>query len=238
LSSNAPSARPNAQPRPRERIAAVGEHKKQQLWFRVRVLRRMRPLVRLACISLAFISVSAASQSLDFTGSVRNGETFRKSIGHGLVFVLAPDSAGYNISIEPAGGVTRRGKVNDNDFSNCVTPPYHGPNPRMLFARDFQGKNLSTDRLTGVKNREFSFVLNSADQKKACAELSEALYGPEKKDQKGNPVLGFLNYQEPPLGHGVFDLLTFELGDRQDPDRFTSMTFAVHIEFPTTPRKQ
>jgi hypothetical protein len=184
----------------------------------------------LSLVAIALFAAGSFAQELDFNGTVKHGGTFRKNIGHGLVFLLWPDSVGYNIAIEP----TRSGNLHDNDFSNCVTPPYHGPNPRMLIARDFRGdqqNKLQRENRKAVTHRGFNFLLTAADQKKACAELSEALYGPVKKDKSGNPVLGFPNYKQPSLGHGVFDVLTFEL-DPQDPDLFTSMTFAVHLEFP------
>jgi hypothetical protein len=43
----------------------------------------------------ALSSVSAGSQdrSIGFSGQVSQGQTFRKSIGHGLDFVLTPISA-------------------------------------------------------------------------------------------------------------------------------------------------
>lgn len=130
------------------------------------------------------------AQELDFSGAVKNGETFRKEIGHGLVFILAPEADGYGIAIEPVRG----GDPNNNNFTTCVTPPFHGPNPTSLTTRDFQdehGNPLPRKVVAGRKNREFSFVLTAADQKKASDELSEALYGQEKKDTHGDAVLGF-----------------------------------------------
>jgi hypothetical protein len=196
-----------------------------------------RALLRAFCIVL-LLSVCSFAQELDFSGAVKNGETFRKEIGHGLVFVLAPDSDGYGIAIEPVRG----GDPNNNNFTTCVTPPFHGPNPTFLSARDFQDEKsspLPPKVVAGLKNREFSFVLTAADQKKACDELGEALYGPEKKDKSGNPVLGFLNYKQPPLGKGVFDILTFQLSGAEKDEQFQSISFAVHIEFnPAAVRKR
>lgn len=40
-------------------------------------------------------------QTVHFSGSVKNGETFTKQIGAGLVFRLVPDEAGYRISVRP-----------------------------------------------------------------------------------------------------------------------------------------
>lgn len=194
-----------------------------------------RVLVRTFCI-VALLSVCLFAQELDFSGAVKNGGTFRKEIGHGLVFVLAPVADGYGIAIEPVRG----GDPNNNNFSTCVTPPFHGPNPTSFMPHDFQdehGNPLPPKVLAGLKKRELSFVLTPADQKKACDELSEAMYGPEKKDKNGNPVLGFLDYKQPVLGKGVFDILGFQLSGPQQSEQFQSITFAVHIEFPTAARK-
>lgn len=197
-----------------------------------RVVFRVLCVVALLCICCFWCS----AQELDFSGAVKNGETFRKDIGHGLVFVLAPLAGGYQISIEPLRG----GNPNNNDFTACVTPPFHGPNPTFLLPRDFRdehGNLLPAKVLAGLKNREFSFVLSAADQDRACNELSEAMYGPEKKDKKGNPVFGFLDYKQPPLGKGVFDIFDFQVSGPEQSEQFQSITFAVHIEFPKPARK-
>jgi hypothetical protein len=182
---------------------------------------------------LLLVSFCSFAEQIDFSGAVTHGETFRKQIGHGLFFVLRPDDVGYTIAIEPASGAKE-------DFSDCVTPPFHGPNPKMLLVRDLRGGNgkpLPNDEVDGLKKREFTFVLNAADNKKACAETQEALYGPEKKDKNGTPVLGFLDYKQPPLGNGTFHLRTFEADEPEHPERFKSLTFTVHLEFPKPPRK-
>ena len=104
-------------------------------------------------------------QPLHIQGALHRGERFDKSIGRGLFLRLVPDEQGWEIEV---------GDQSD-DFTGCVTPPFHG-----ITARQIQGWHFRADDnkaalpaagfLTpGVNERRwFDFALTSTDNRKAC----------------------------------------------------------------------
>src|SRR5690348_4346832 len=83
--------------------------------------------------ALAGARISSQEPPLKFSGEVSEGQTFRKSLGHGLDFVLAPTTepeiTGWTVKVSP------RDKPLDPecaDFLWVVTPPYRFQNARYL----------------------------------------------------------------------------------------------------------
>ncbi len=177
-----------------------------------------------------FLLVSAstlAQQTVDFSGTVKAGESYKHAIGHGLMFVVRPEDGDFTLGVEPA--------AHDNDnFARCVTPPFHGPNPIDLLAWQFadakQGK-MSGAEPAALKHRQFQFVLNAADQKKACDELDAVLYQPPTISKDGSAQLGKPGYHEPPLGIGRVTIEKAEASQSPQP-ALEWVRFNVHIEFP------
>ncbi|HUI55523.1 MAG TPA: hypothetical protein VLY04_11155 [Bryobacteraceae bacterium] len=186
----------------------------------------------------------AAQQKMQLSGAVRGTEAFRKDIGHGLMFVIEPapgddsDDRGFVIQIQPAG------QAQPDDYVRCVTLPAHGPTAADLPASEFvNGANeqLPETELAPLRTRELQFVLNTADQKKACDELDAELYGPQRVDPKtGAIVMGDPGYKGPPLGSAKVVLKNIELANLGKDKKaiLKSLTFEVVIEFPTAGRKR
>src|SRR5215467_12524761 len=61
-------------------------------------------------------------------GEVRRGEKFERDIGNGLRFRLAPTDVGWRVEVGDGG----------EDFSRCVTPPFHGLTSRDIEAPAFR----------------------------------------------------------------------------------------------------
>jgi len=184
---------------------------------------------RLAALCLLLVCVPLKAQhSAKLSGTIKGGEPYTKDIGHGLLFAIRPIDGGYSIRIEARDSATE-----SDSFSRCVTPPFHGPNPTEILAWQFADKN--NERMSGPQLvREFEFVTNNSDQKKACDELSFELYGKPKSRENGGLVLGNPRYVSPPLGKGTFKIRNFELGDSENGKSvsFASLGFEVDLEMP------
>ncbi len=171
---------------------------------------------------------------IHITGTVRAGRVFRKEIGLGLVLVLTPipDSggdSGWTIEIQPPDG--------SDNFVRCVTLPLHGPTEADLLTTQFvsaDNKKLPESKLSDVKKREFQFVLNAADQKKACDEMEAEAYGAPKTTPDGTVIIGNPGYKEPPLGSGSLLIKTVRLSNLGPGRhaRLDSLSFEVEIALP------
>jgi hypothetical protein len=82
--------------------------------------------------------------------------------------VLKPLGDEWDIEVAPSRG--------GDDYSGCVNPPFHGPNPKQLSAWDFKGDGSTTSGGVGRK-RWIDFVLTPEDQRLECANLGIALQG-------------------------------------------------------------
>jgi hypothetical protein len=162
---------------------------------------------------VTFVGPLAAQPRDHIAGTVHAGHVFRKEIGPGLVLVLnpIPDSggdSGWTIEIQPSDG--------SDNFVRCVTLPLHGPTPADLLAWQFVSPNnerLPESKLSELKKREFQFVLNAADQKKACDEMEAEAYGAPKTAPDGTIIIGNPGSKEPPLGSGSFLIKTARLSN-------------------------
>lgn len=107
-------------------------------------------------------SLSIPQDHSNFTGEVSQGQTFRRAIGRGLDFVLAPSTmdpgniTGWIISVAPDRAPA---DSECNDFVWVVTPPYRLQNVRYL------DTSYGTSAEEAVHNspRDFNFVLNCPD---------------------------------------------------------------------------
>ena len=102
---------------------------------------------------------------MQFSGSVSEGQTFRREIGAGLILVVRPDGDGWRIA------VTSRSGCRDSDFAAVVTPPYSFRNGLMI----------NTDYCVMAKDavresHEFEFVLDCRHYRQEQERLDKVLY--------------------------------------------------------------
>jgi hypothetical protein len=193
-------------------------------------------MLYLLLVSALFAPV-AAQERIHLQAAVHAGESFRKDIGSGLVFVLEPEDEGWVIQIQPKNWDHARAAEPDS-YIGCVTPPAHGPHPTNLFAWHFVTEDnqsrLPEEKEIFPRKREFNFVLTAADNEKACEELEAEMGAPVKDPKTGDLTLGKPGYKEPPLGSGVFWIKSFELSDlgKDKHAKLKSLSFEADIVFP------
>lgn len=168
---------------------------------------------------------------------MKPGQTFTKGIGRGLVFALRPLQDGsYTVSVEPEKGDT----IPPDDFTRCVTMPAHGPVATDIQPAQFVDSTPpnSDDQFRGVREREFNFVTNARDQKRACDELDVVLYVQPKSGKDGQTLLGTPGYQPPPLGKGWLHIEPkVRTGSNGQPE-FESLWFEARVEFPIASKEK
>jgi hypothetical protein len=198
----------------------------------------MRRVAILWLFFVALSSVSAGSQdrSISFSGQVSQGQTFRKSIGHGLDFVLTPisgqqsgDLTGWTIGVSPQG---QPSDPECKDFAWVVTPPYRFGNALNL---DTQYDRTAQEAVR-ASPREFSFVLNCSDLKTEQKRVERVLWPYTYSQQDVDEALAKLGSS--PLGTGRLWIK----GYRITPGRKTAASvdfgaihwikFKVEIKFP------
>jgi hypothetical protein len=185
-----------------------------------------------------FVSPGMGQSGVRIAGTVRAGEAFRKEIGSGLVLALTPipdADSGWTIQIQPLDG--------SDNFVRCVTLPLHGPTQADLLAWQFlspDNEKLPESKLSELKKREFQFVLNAADQKKACEEMEAEAYGTSKTAPDGTVIIGNPGYKEPPLGSGIFLIKTARLSNlgAGKHARLDSLSFEIEITLPANKNRQ
>ena len=186
-----------------------------------------RKVAELAIFCLAGCA-SLVAQQQHFSGSVRAGESYTHDLGRGLVLVVTTSS------IQVQAAPTHQGA---DDFSGCVTPPFHGPNPTGLEAWQFvteQNEPLPKAELDVLRRREFQFVLTTVDNDAACKNLDVEEHRPPTKMKDGTLVYGTPGYKSPPLGTGVVTLSEIELthvGAGQKAE-VQSLVFTANITLP------
>ncbi len=186
-------------------------------------------LHRLLLCMLVMSTPLLAQQRITFSGRVSRGQSFVRPIGHGLVFEVRSENDDFTLSVARSASV---GKAGGDNLARCVTPPFHGPN-----ALEINGWELGNDRtrpeLAEAKTRKFQFVMNEADQKKACQEMQAEVYGPAKQSSDGR-IVGDKNYRAPRMGKGVLRIVNYELqagGEGKAPE-IRWMSFRGEIELP------
>ena len=195
---------------------------------------KARAILQLVLVA-AFVSPLAGQPKVHIAGTIRAGEAFRKEISSGLVLVISPipdaRDSGWTIEIQPLDG--------SDNFVRCVTLPLHGPTQADLLAWQFVGadnERLPESKLSELKKREFQFVLNAADQKKACEEMEAEAYGTPKTAADGTVIIGNPGYKEPPLGSVSFLIKTARLSN-VGPGKRTALeylSFEVEITLPAS----
>lgn len=158
---------------------------------------------RVAILWLFFVALSGVSarsqdRSISFSGAVSQGQTFRKSIGHGLEFVLTPSSrgggiTGWTIQVSPHGQTS---DPQCRDFAWVVTPPYHFQNVLYLNT----SYSTTAQEALRASPREFQFVLNCTDFKTESRRVELALGHSTGSKQEVDDAMAKLGSS--PLGRG------------------------------------
>ena len=182
----------------------------------------------LAAAALLFVSAAAAPPTARFSGSVRGGESFERSLGGSLRFVLEPEDEGWNIHVRGADTLA--------DYAGIVTPPFHGPNPLGIQAWHFRnadntGPNRG-DPNAPQEEREFSFVTSRRDYDIARLSLDQLLWPGDRSQAAVDSATAV--FDSLPKGAGTLRITAMELRDlgAGRRPRFASMRFEVELRAP------
>jgi hypothetical protein len=162
--------------------------------------------------------------SVHLKGHVSKGQTFRKDIGHGLVFILTPDENGWYADVVPLG----HRNINEYGFASIATPPYHGMNDLQIMGWDFRNAGNTDAGDAGVgapqKTRQFSFVMD----KEQADTIAQAI---QKEQDVENLDIEF--------GSAEMRIDNIKLGNLVPGKQawIDSMDFSVTLHFPDKPQK-
>ncbi len=101
---------------------------------------------------------SRSCRHVDLEGVVHAHDSYRRSLGGGLDFLLEPLPHGWSIRVLPSSGV--RPKV---DYAELATPPFRSINP-LLLTTDF---GFRAQDVVGWNPRTFRYLARTADWKGA-----------------------------------------------------------------------
>jgi hypothetical protein len=172
----------------------------------------------------------AQERPLRFQGEVTRGATFRKEIGHGLVFALRPQEEGWTISVEPA--VKPAGTACEMDFAAVVAVPMRGYREIDLSATF----GNTAQEAVALSPREVDFVLTTEDCIREAERRTKLMWSysytqKEVEDAEakfatsaaGKAVLKVLDSKVSPSG---------VLAEGKDYGKIDSLKFEVVVTFP------
>jgi hypothetical protein len=116
---------------------------------------------------------------VSFKGQTRPGVPLQYPIGNGLALKLVPVGDVWEIKVGPSG--------RNDDYSVCVNPPFHGPNPKEIMTWHFTGEQGPFHWGVGQK-RWIDFVLTPEDLNVECQSLELSLRGEDS--DRGSHVTG------------------------------------------------
>jgi len=137
----------------------------------------MRLSIPALCLLLAvWMPPSGRTQDtpLRFSGRVQKGETFRADLPGGLQFVLLATASdpggveGWTIQVSPKASHP----TECDDFVWAVMPPYRSYNARYVDT----SYGTTAEEAVKFSPREFSFVLNCADQQQEAERVNRLLW--------------------------------------------------------------
>lgn len=180
-------------------------------WERVGRDQKLRP-GGAAAPSLLSVHLEAAAHStreevIRFSGEVRRGERFTRTLDNGLRFALEPYAGGSD------GGwqIAMYAADTTQDLVGIATPPYHGVNPRIIEAWHFRNAQNTGPNQGDVNapqdERGFSF-LTSPDQYTPYREALDRLLVPSSSTDPDPPS----RPDGMPSGSGVLTIVERKLG--------------------------
>jgi len=130
------------------------------------------------CGSIDDSPAHPACLRLSFQGEVSAEQSFLREFGGGLIFRLNPEKAakGWFIEVIPKDATS----VGHQEYVWVVTPPYHFGNQRYLDT----SYGTSAREAVEMSPREFNFVLNNEQYKKAAELVELAISSRPLSDQR------------------------------------------------------
>ena len=115
---------------------------------------------------------------ISFRGEVSANQAFERRFGDSLLFRLVPKGVpfGWDIEVVPE----RQEDSPQSEYIWVVTPPYHGHNPRFLDT----SYGMSASEAIRFSTREFNFVLNEKQFKKAADLVELAIMSRPQSDKR------------------------------------------------------
>lgn len=175
--------------------------------------------------------VRGAQRAVGFSGEALKGQGFERQIGTNLYFRLIPEELGWSISIGSKAG--------SENFCSVATPPYRGLNALRIEGWHFRNSDNTGPNEPGPRNvnapqevREFYFVLNDADYRRASDALQVLMwpynYSKQQIDAAEKAHAKLRKGRGRVTIRGL-TLNTLDFGKRAGIDR---MTFDVELAFP------
>lgn len=161
--------------------------------------------------------ISACTMVAEFKGEVREGKTFERDVGEGLVFSLRaesqapPNARGWTIAIRARDG------EDGEDFVWVANPPYRGFNVRDLTLSYGQ----SVEDVVGWNPRSFAFHTDRETNVRAVAWARGQLWGPEDDKAPEAPPQ--------PLGRGDLSITGYSVGESASEKFLSRIAFAVRL---------
>jgi hypothetical protein len=182
---------------------------------------------------LAACAVSAQERPLRFAGEVTRGASFRKEIGHGLVFILRAADEGWHIVVEPASGLAATG-CSDN-FASVIAVPMRGYREVDLSAE----YGNTAREAAALTPRDVDFVLNGEDCKRE-EDRRNKLTWPSQYTQK-QVEEAEARFATSTSGHAVLRVLDSKVSpsgtlvEGKDYGKIDWLKFDVVVTFPAKP---
>jgi hypothetical protein len=171
---------------------------------------------------------------VQISGELRGAQRFVRPMPGSLRFALTPlsegDRGGWEIAIF--------GADTTQDFVGVATPPYHGPNERVIEAWNFRtrrttGADSVTVNAPGTE-RAFYFVTNAADYEAYKTALEKLLWPAGLSDAEVDSIQTAMD--QIPRGEGLLTIRAMSLdglGPGETP-WFEKMRFDVVLKPPRT----
>ena len=166
---------------------------------------------------------ACATRAICFSGTVSEGEEFRKTLNTELEFVLEP---GWNITIVP-----KRPEGDCRELASVVNPPYRAH--RDLYINTSYGWTAEDE--VSASPRVFVFVTNCADYRTESDRLNIVLWPYTVTPQKSEEALAKLGTS--PVGKGRLWITDSKISHSHDtldekPGKIEWMRFRVEIRLP------
>jgi len=171
--------------------------------------------------------------ALSFNGEVTSGKSFERPIGGNLLFRLSFAVQGWTIEIIPQHSESPQ----NHEYVWVVTPPYRFWNPRYLYA----GYGISTEEALQITPREFNFVLNEDQFKKAGNLVQLAIMSRPQSDHRSPEELQkewdetVATLKKFPVAKGqlwILDSRTTKPKGKDDPGSIEWIKFKVVLRVP------
>lgn len=177
---------------------------------------------------------AANAVTVHFEGRVSRGQEFLREISNCLTFRLLPGRPGRSLGGHGWSIWVGAPGREEEDFSFPVTPPFRGVNARDIAAWHFRNRDNSGPNDAGPKNvnapgrtREFSFVLDAENHRRAEAVLHKLLWPGSTAELKR----AWRKYETIEAGGGTLTITDMRMSNLQPglQPRIEQMAFEVAL---------